>query len=1149
MVESVSASQRILKERRDYNKWVTNQTLEDYALRFTAVAGRQMSIRRVGMTALGATSFLALEGLAAAVTLSYGFTNTLWAILAVCTVLFITGFPIAYHCARQGLDIDLLTRGAGFGYLGSTITSLIYATFTFIFFAIEAAILASALKALLGIPLFIGYIICAVAVIPIVTHGITAISQFQLGTQFVWLLLQASAVAVVISYESDQLLGWTEYTVPDLPQSGSFDLALFGAAVSVLIALAAQIGEQADYLRFMPPKTERNRKGWWFWVVLSGPGWVLMGLIKMLLGSFLAYLAITQLLPYEQATDPTYLYQRVFQDLTQSPALSLILAAVMVILCQMKINVTNAYAGSIAWSNFFSRLTHSHPGRVVWLVFNVAIALLLMELGIYQALEAILGSFAILALAWLGSLSADLLINRPLGLSPKQIEFKRAHLYDINPVGIGSMLISTLVGFLAYLGVFGESASHLCHFVTLLSCFICVPLIGKLTGGRYYLARESDPQALCGETQAAALIHPAGTQTITCGICENAFERQDMAYCPAYQQPICSLCCSLDVRCLDACKPRTGVGLNLIRSLYRYLPARVMRALYSRLGRFTVLVGAANGLLAGLIILIYKQTAGASAAENALLSQALVTLFIVLFIVSGVIAWLFLLAHESRVTAQKESNRQSAKLTREIDAHELTDRELQRAKEQAERANEAKSRYLTGISHELRTPLQSILGYAQLLSDAPGLADQQQRGLKTIYRSGQYLTDLIEGLLDISKIEAGRLDLFRNQVCLPELIDQLVEMFRMQAEKKSLVLNFQVTGRLPQQVMTDEKRLRQILINLLSNAVKYTEQGQIDFEIRYRNQVAEFVVRDTGPGIEKSHLERIFQPFERVRDTASVNMPGTGLGLTIAKLLTEIMGGDLQVRSEPGQGSEFRVSLLLPWVDQGQIEEGQRRQMVGYEGLQQTLLLVDDDPVLRGLLADLLVPLGFSVVEAHNGEHALELIEHNRPDLYLLDIAMPGISGLELAEALRQQGIDAPIIMLSANVEDDSQKGDYRRFYNDYLVKPVSNQQLVERIGQLLKLRWVYRQPATDEVEIRPGRSALSAPPTAKTVQILPNDHALLIELKAYAEMGYQKGVNASLQQIADEALLTGEALAALKQLSEGFQLNKLAEHIEAGQI
>ena len=166
-------SQSIFRVRRQYNQWVGNQTLEDYALRFTAKTARRFSLSQVGMTALGATAFLALEALAAASTLQYGFTNTLWAMLTVALVIFITGLPISYYAAKHGLDIDLLTRGAGFGYLGSTVTSLIYASFTFIFFAIEAAIFASALNALFAIPLALGYIICALLVVPIVTHGIT----------------------------------------------------------------------------------------------------------------------------------------------------------------------------------------------------------------------------------------------------------------------------------------------------------------------------------------------------------------------------------------------------------------------------------------------------------------------------------------------------------------------------------------------------------------------------------------------------------------------------------------------------------------------------------------------------------------------------------------------------------------------------------------------------------------------------------------------------------------------------------------------------------------------------------------------------------------------------------------------------------------
>lgn len=1147
----MSASQRILKERRHYNKWVANQTLEDYALRFTAESGRHMSITKVGITALGATSFLALEGLAAVATLSYGFTNTLWAMLAVCFVLFFTGFPIAYHCAKHGLDIDLLTRGAGFGYLGSTITSLIYASFTFIFFAIEAAILASAFHVLLGIPLFIGYIICALAVIPIVTHGITAISKFQVSTQFVWLLLQCSALAVVLIYEYESLQGWTTFVSPQAPQGGEFNLVLFGSAVSILIALVAQIGEQADYLRFMPPKTEKNRKRWWFWLVFSGPGWVWVGFIKMLLGSFLAYLAFTQLMPIEQATNPTYMYQRVFMQMTESPALALILAAIMVILCQMKINVTNAYAGSIAWSNFFSRLTHSHPGRVVWLVFNVSIALLLMELGIYQALEAILGSFAILALAWLGSLSADLLINKPLGLSPKHIEFKRSHLYDINPVGLGSMLISTVLGILAYLGVFGESAKHLCHFVTLLSCFCCVPTIAFITKGRYYIARE--PSDLSQFYNPKHGSHSLLKPSITCSICENKFEQEDMSYCPAYQQPICSLCCSLDVRCLDGCKPKTGLSQKFLKLLYRYLPKRFVRGVYSRFGRFIALVISVNGLLGALLLLIYSQMQPANMAEILLLEKTFISLFITLFIASGIVTWIFLLAHESRVTAQKESNRQSLKLTREIDAHELTDRELQQAKEYAENANEAKSRYLTGISHELRTPLQSILGYAQLLGEKDNMADEHKRGLQIIHRSGEYLTDLIEGLLDISKIEAGRLDLYRNQVQLPQLIDQLSQMFSVQAKQKNLTLNCRIHNPLPDIVIADEKRLRQILINLLSNAVKYTPSGHIDFDIYYRNQVAEFSIKDTGPGIDDAHLKRIFDPFERVRNRDTANLPGTGLGLTIVKLLTEIMGGDLQVESHLGDGSSFKVSLLLPWVENNKVNEPKLKKIIGYEGLQQTICIVDDDPVLRGLLAELLVPLGFNTVEAHDAENCLKLIEQVHPDLFLMDISMPGMSGLELVHKLRQEGSTTPVVMLSADAKEYNNQEDYQTDYDDYLVKPVSNHQLLEKVAQCLDLDWIYRGDTDKPVgnstskfhsQLNSSMSCLDHKPASLEI-VLPQ-HSLLLELKAYAEMGYQKGVNASLQQISDEGILDDDSYGCLVQLSDAFQFEQLAQHIEA---
>src|SRR5690606_12014472 len=183
---------------------------------------------------------------------------------------------------------------------------------------------------------------------------------------------------------------------------------MFGAAAAVMFALMAQIGEQVDFLRFVPEPEEGRRLRWWAAVMAGGPGWALLGALKLLAGSFLAVLALNHAIPLEEAADPTRMYMVAFGYLTSSPQVALALAGIFVIICQVKLNVTNAYAGSIAWSNFFSRLTHSHPGRVVWLVFNVSIALLVMELGVYRALEETLGYYGIIATAWAGALVADL---------------------------------------------------------------------------------------------------------------------------------------------------------------------------------------------------------------------------------------------------------------------------------------------------------------------------------------------------------------------------------------------------------------------------------------------------------------------------------------------------------------------------------------------------------------------------------------------------------------------------------------------------------------------------------------------------------------------------------------------------------------------
>ncbi len=1055
----MTAKQHIFRVRRNYNQWVANQTLEDYALRFTAKSARRWSSARVATTALGAISFLALEAIGGAITLHYGFTNALFAILAVGLIIFLTAIPISYYAAKYGVDIDLLTRGAGFGYIGSTITSLIYATFTFIFFALEAAIMAMALELLLDIPLALGYLISALLIIPLVTHGITFISRFQLWTQPFWLVLQLLPFVYILYADISSVQDWTQFQGLDVPveQHGQgLNILLFGTASAVIFSLIAQIGEQVDFLRFLPPPKPGQRWRWWMALMAGGPGWIVIGTIKILAGSFLAVLAMGHGVGAEEAADPTRMYMVAFSYITHSPEVALAIAGIFVILCQIKINVTNAYAGSIAWSNFFSRLTHSHPGRVVWLVFNVTIALLLMELGIYQALEQTLGVYGIVAVAWLGSLVADLVINKPLGFSPRHIEFKRAHLYDINPVGFGSMLLASLIGILCHLGAAGELAQALSHFIALFSALVIAPLIAWGTKGRYYIARPT-----------VAIDSPEGL--VTCCICEHRFEQEDITHCPAYAGNICSLCCSLDARCHDYCKPGANYADQVRRFFRAFVPASIIPAVNSRLAHFISLVLVINGLSAMLLSLIYFQTITLDAESAELLATTLWKVFFLLVIITGVVSWLFVLAHESRVVAQEETQRQTRLLMEEISAHERTDKALQEAKEHAEAANLAKSRYLTGISHELRSPLNAILGYAQLLEKAPDMPARRKDAMGVIRRSGEHLADLIEGLLDISKIEAGRLDLHQDQVDIRLLMEQLVHMFTLQADAKGLGFAYECRDHLPDTVRTDEKRLRQILINVLSNAVKYTDSGSISLKLRYRSQVAEFTVSDTGPGIAPENIERIFRPFERVRIPGST-ATGTGLGLTITRLLSDIMGGDISVKSTPGQGSEFKVSLMLSATHVTPVDNSRHPAdaIVGYRGPVKRILVIDDEASHRQLMRAMLMPLGFDVCELGNPLEALAFLERSRqrddlPDALLLDVSMPGLSGWELVDRLRAAGFNMPVIMVSADAsegrnQEPGNNPEAPALYQAYVIKPVRLPLLLNHLGSLLRLTWSYEQ-------------------------------------------------------------------------------------------
>lgn len=1115
----MSARQSIFRVRRNYNQWVANQTLEDYALRFTAKSARRWSAGHVTNTALGAISFLAMEAIGGAITIHYGFNNAVAAICAVALIIFLTAIPISYYAARYGVDIDLLTRGAGFGYIGSTITSLIYASFTFIFFAIEAAIMAMALELLFGIPLVLGYLICSVVIIPLVTHGITAISKFQLWTQPAWILLQVLPFVFILYQDASSVTDWTQFQGTAPNQGGEFDLLLFGAAAAVVFSLIAQIGEQADFLRFVPEPREGQRLRWWTAVMAGGPGWIVIGVVKILAGSFLAVLALNQGISAVDASDPTRMYMVAFGYMTSSPEAALAIAGIFVILCQVKINVTNAYAGSIAWSNFFSRLTHSHPGRVVWLVFNVAIALLVMELGVYRALEETLGFYGIVAVAWVGALVADLVINKPLGFSPKHIEFKRAHLYDINPVGVGAMILASVIGMVSHGGVLGEVAEALSHFITLGTALIIAPLIAWQTKGRYYTARPFVPIA-------------TDHQLVPCCICEHSFEPEDVTGCPAYAGNICSLSCSLDARCGDFCKPGAGYKEQMRKFFGLFIPDAAFSYLHSRIGHFLVLLVLVNGVSGLLLWLIHEKTLVTSVAEATVLAITLWKVFFVLIIITGVVCWLFVLAHESRMVAEEESYRQTRLLTEEIVAHERTDQALQKAKEHAEAANGAKSRYLTGISHELRSPLNAILGYAQLMENDASIPDNRKDALGVIRRSGEYLADLIEGLLDISKIEAGRLDLHRDAVRIELLMEQLVHMFRLQAEEKGLAFDYYCIGKLPELVTTDEKRLRQILINLLSNAIKYTESGSVSLTLRYRSQVAEFTVKDTGEGIARENLERIFRPFERIR-TPGQSQTGTGLGLTITHLLTEIMGGDLSVESDAGKGSTFKVSLMLSSLHTPRPESmtSPARRIYGYHGPRRKIMVVDDEIAHRQIIRAMLAPLGFEVIDVGNSLAVVDTVEKELPDLLLLDVSMPGYSGWEILDQLRNNNHQLPVVMVSADASEGRDRPEPLQ-HNGYVIKPVRLNQLLDHIARLMALQWRFEKSA----------EPLAAQPAPETGSLRLPGRQHLAALVGLATIGHRKGLLEALHDLEHQNDADPGFVKEIVRLTNDFQFDKIID-------
>jgi len=1166
-----SPPQQVVTFRRDYNRWVARETMEDYALRFTPRTFRKWSEWRVANTAFGAASFLILEAVGATLLLQYGFANAALAILATGLIIFLAGLPISIYAARYGVDMDLLTRGAGFGYLGSTITSLIYASFTFIFFALEAAVMAYALELAFDIPPAWGYVICSLVVIPLVSYGVTAISRLQMWTQPLWLAMLVLPLAVVLIKAPAELGGLTSYAGQDGLHPG-FGLLGFGAALTVGIALITQMGEQADYLRFMPEKQPGHAGRWWMGTLLGGPGWVVMGVLKMLAGVMLCYLVLAHMVPPERAVDPNQMYLAAWEYVFPHYGWAVAATALFVVVSQLKINVTNAYAGSLAWSNFFSRLTHSHPGRVVWMVFNTLIALVLMELNVFQALGHVLGLYSNIAIAWIMAVVADLVINKPLGLSPKGIEFRRAHLYDVNPVGVGAMGIASVLSIAAHLGAFGPMAQAWSAMIALVVAMVTSPLIAWATGGRYYLARRTVAAQQLEADDAARHGPYLGRQVLRrCSICEGDYEPEDMAACPAYGGLICSLCCTLDARCDDLCKPQARLSEQWLRLLQRLLPARMAPHLEGGLSAYLLLMVAVVpglALLFGALYLLGLRSLGSldavsAAAVAPLLRTGFGQAFAVLLLIAGMVAWWAVLAQRGRALAQREARRQTqalneqavalreqalvlerqaAALRDEVESHQRTDIQLQQAIGQADAANQAKSRYITAISHELRTPLNGILGYAQLLEDDPAIPAHRRGAVQVIRRGGDHLLSLIEGTLDIARIESGRLALEPGPMHFADAVDELVRLFEPQAAERGLRFVHSRSGTLPELVRADEKRLRQILINLLGNAVKFTRSGQVSFRVDYSREMARFEVQDTGPGMGEAELAQVFEPFVRGTAAGGNASTGTGLGLTISRMLTGLMGGELSVRSTPGQGSCFTVLLYLPEL-QARASQRERPALLrhtGYAGQRLRLLVVDNEEADRRLLADRLVPLGFSLLQAGSGEAALALLAAQPASApvhaIFLDLAMPGIDGWTTLRRLRAQGLSsAPAAIVSANAFDKGLENDLGITPADFLVKPLRMAELLGWLQRRLALQWVDEPAGPPAADNQAGALSLVAPPADA-----------LRALDELVRLGYLRGIQKKLDALATEHPASTAFLDRLRGLARNFQLDTMAHLIQS---
>lgn len=468
--------------------------------------------------------------------------------------------------------------------------------------------------------------------------------------------------------------------------------------------------------------------------------------------------------------------------------------------------------------------------------------------------------------------------------------------------------------------------------------------------------------------------------------------------------------------------------------------------------------------------------------------------------------------------------------------------ELAEAKESAESANRAKSAFLANMSHELRTPLNAILGFSQLMERDPNISASQREYLDIISKSGVHLLGLINDVLELSKIEAGRTTLIATTFDLHEVLKNLTEMFRLTAVKKGLYLETEIAPDLPRYIMTDEQKLRQVITNLLSNAIKFTEVGGVAVEaglVHYEEThvTLSFTVSDTGPGIVEDDISSLFEPF--VQTAHGVSAQGsTGLGLPISRQFAQLMGGDVYFERRPGRGATFRFVIQAELTEPtAVILEDAALKVTGIQPEQPDfrVLVVEDNEYSRLLLLQLLESVGFQVEEAENGREAVELFERFQPHLIWMDMRIPIMNGYEATRLIREkpQGKETFILALTASAFEEQRANIIIAGCDDFVRKPFRESEIFDKMTEYLGVQYLYdNQPV---VKTAPKSSRVEEVITPAVLATMPAEWRQ--ELHDAATRARADKITRLLREIEAEHPLVAQTFA---RLVDEFQFDKI---------